>query len=326
MSTPNYSTPFGAYDANNEVVAKFYERLLLEMAVPNTQFARFALTRTLPKRHSSTMILTRPDLPTVTQATALTPGITPPPINLSQTRYEVKVEEYGNYVQLDDYYEYTTRDPVLRMRAEQLIEHAKLYIDAIFRDLLMSTASTLNCTRGNNQLPITELNRDDLVSAIIAIRKAFGKPIAHHIEASEDFATSPVPDSYMAIAPVDLIGDLLSLPNFVRSAHYGHRALYAGELGAMDEIRFVTTELNPAREMNLGGQSVPVYSTIVTARNAYGRVGLGSEGVQLIHQPLGSGGSSDPLAQRSTYGYKLFLGAAVLFESWVINLQSTLGA
>lgn len=326
MSTPNYSTPFGAYDANNEVVAKFYERLLLEMAVPNTQFARFALTRTLPKRHSSTMILTRPDLPTVTHTNALTPGVTPPPITLSQTRYEVKVEEYGNYVQLDDYYEYTTRDPYLRMRADQLIEHAKMYIDSIFRDLLMSTASTLNCTRGNNQLPITELNRADLIGATVAIRKAFGKPIAYQIDPSQDFATTPVPDSFMAITSVDLIEDLLALPNFAQSVHYSHPIAYAGEYGHMNEVRFITTQLNPPREMNLNGTNYPVYSTILLGKNAYGRVGLGSQGVQLIYQPKGSGGSSDPLYQRATYGYKLFMGAALLFDGWAINLQSTLGA
>lgn len=28
----------------------------------------------------------------------------PPPINLTQTRYEIKIKEFGNYVQLDDYY------------------------------------------------------------------------------------------------------------------------------------------------------------------------------------------------------------------------------
>lgn len=325
MSVPNYTTPFSSYEGQDGVVAKFYERLLLEMAIPNLQFGRFALTRTLPQRKSNTMILTRPDLPTVANPVELTPGVTPPPINLTQTRYEVKIKEYGNYIQLDDYYEYTTRDPFLRMRSEQLIEHSKMYIDTIFRDLLQSTASVLNCTRGNNQLPITELNRDDLVSTIIEIRKAMGRPIAHHIAPSEDFATSPVPESFMAITSVDLIGDLLALPNFLRRDHYGHRSVYEGEYGALDEIRFLTTQLSTPKTISVNSQNLTVYSTIVLARNAYGRVGLGSEGVRLIHAPLGSAGSADPLAQRATMGYKFFMGAAILMDGWVVNLQSTQG-
>lgn len=329
MSSPNYTTVFAPETGNEAVVAKFYERLLLEMAIPNLQFGRFALSRTLPQRKSNTMILTRPDLPTVSNPVELTAGVTPPPINLTQTRYEIKIKEFGNYIQLDDVYEYTTRDPFLRMRSEQLIEHSKMYIDTIFRDLLQSTASTLVCTRGNNQLPITELNREDLVSTIIEIRKAMGRPIAHHIESSPDFATSPVPESFIAISSVDLIGDLLALPNFLRRDHYGHRQIYEGEYGAMDEIRFLTTQLSTPTSMSLtvngSQQTVSVYNNIILARNAYGRVGLGSEGVRLIHAPLGSAGSADPLAQRATMGYKFFLGAAILMDGWVVNLQSTQG-
>lgn len=49
----------------------------------------------------------------------------------------------------------------------------------------------------------------------------------------------------------------------------------------------------------------PVYSTLVIGSNAYGVIDLANGGIKNITKQLGSGGTSDPLDQRSTTGYTL---------------------
>ena len=72
-----------------------------------------------------------------------------------------------------------------------------------------------------------------------------------------------------------------------------------------------------------GAEGVDVYSTLVIAADAYGTTKVTSGGLQHIVKPLGSGGTSDPLDQRSTIGWKATKTAEILVQQYLVRVEST---
>src|SRR5699024_7023843 len=60
-----------------------------------------------------------------------------------------------------------------------------------------------------------------------------------------------------------------------------------------------------------------VYSTLFLGQNAYGDVDLSGGALETIIKQKGSGGTADPLNQRSTVGWKAAKTAAILTEAFM---------
>lgn len=72
-----------------------------------------------------------------------------------------------------------------------------------------------------------------------------------------------------------------------------------------------------------GMDGVDVYSTLIIADDAYGTTKVANGGLQHIVKPLGSGGSSDPLNQRATVGWKAVKTAKILVQQYMVRIEST---
>ncbi len=72
-----------------------------------------------------------------------------------------------------------------------------------------------------------------------------------------------------------------------------------------------------------GVNGVDVYSTLFIADDAYGTTKVANGGLQHIVKPLGSGGSSDPLNQRATVGWKAVKTAKILIPQYIVRVEST---
>ncbi|MBE6685774.1 MAG: N4-gp56 family major capsid protein [Ruminococcaceae bacterium] len=68
-------------------------------------------------------------------------------------------------------------------------------------------------------------------------------------------------------------------------------------------------------------EGLAVFGCIFFGRDAYGRVELSGGAMRMIVKALGSAGSSDPLDQRQTVGWKGFHAAAVLYPERIIRLE-----
>lgn len=71
-----------------------------------------------------------------------------------------------------------------------------------------------------------------------------------------------------------------------------------------------------------GAAGADVYATLVFGQNAYGVTEIEGGGLQTIIKQLGSAGSSDPLDQRATVGWKATRTAAILSEPFMVRLES----
>lgn len=66
-----------------------------------------------------------------------------------------------------------------------------------------------------------------------------------------------------------------------------------------------------------------VYSTLIIGDNAYGVTSIDGGGLKHIFKPFGSAGTSDPLDQRATAGWKALKTAERLVETYMIRIEST---
>ena len=71
-----------------------------------------------------------------------------------------------------------------------------------------------------------------------------------------------------------------------------------------------------------GAAGRDVYATLIIGSHAYGVTEIEGGGLQHIVKQLGSGGTSDPLNQRATVGWKMFKAAERLVEQYMIRVET----
>lgn len=72
-----------------------------------------------------------------------------------------------------------------------------------------------------------------------------------------------------------------------------------------------------------GVNGADIYSTLIIADDAYGTTKVAGGGLKHIVKPLGSGGSSDPLDQRATVGWKATKTAKILVQQYILRIESS---
>ena len=70
-----------------------------------------------------------------------------------------------------------------------------------------------------------------------------------------------------------------------------------------------------------GAEGCAVFAVTVIGANAYATTSLTGAGLEHIVKPLGSGGTSDPLNQRSTVGWKATKAAERLVEEYMVRVE-----
>ena len=71
-----------------------------------------------------------------------------------------------------------------------------------------------------------------------------------------------------------------------------------------------------------GSEGRDVYATLIFGENAYGTTALADGGLEHIVKQLGSAGSSDPLNQRATVGWKATKVTVRLVEAFMIRIET----
>ena len=72
-----------------------------------------------------------------------------------------------------------------------------------------------------------------------------------------------------------------------------------------------------------GASGADVYATLVFGRQFYGEVDYEAMGSRMIVKPVGSAGTSDPLDQLGTHGWKAAYNAAILNQNWGVRIEHT---
>ena len=298
-------------------VGIYFDNILLDRHQPYYVHGYFCQERRIPQKNSKSAIFRRFD----NLADALTPlteGVTPNAEQVSKFDITAVVSQYGKVVELSDDVIITVQDQTSNEVADMLTQNMWSTYDKVIRNMLAATAAQIDCLNGVNGNPITEITTTDLELAVDYLEENNAKKLSPNEEGTNAFGTAPVWAAYWMIISTAIRSDVKNLANFNPTAEYPRQqSVLESEFGSLDEVRVVKTS-----EAYVDKTSSPyIYSNFLFGANAYGRVAIDDQSMQMIIKPLGAG--EDALDQRQTMGWKGRLGSVILDDSWVINLRCT---
>jgi N4-gp56 family major capsid protein len=261
--------------------------------------------RSIPKNYGKTIVFNRP-VRMGAKTTALTEGITP---NQSQTSSELvsgTVKIYGDWVAKSDLMQMTAID--LDWIAEEFEYSAKLTIDQLIRDEYRASASAVTTTIGGISAAAAGLLAEHL-------RRLYGmlrvQDVPGIFDGGNRYALVIRPEnSYDLMADTSAGGwhDMAKQGGDAAGAKDGYINGFLRDL-----LGFRIFESTNVFVSTVSGSTATMeYSDIMAfGKDAYGVVQIQGGGggnlanPQVIVKPLGSGGTEDPLNQRSTIGWKI---------------------
>jgi len=311
-------------------VNNFYDRTLLERAMPLLTHLKWAQVRDIPKNAGTKTIKFRRYGNLSAATTPLQEGITPSGSQLSVTDITATVAQYGDYVTVSDVLTWESEDAVLMEAAEIMGDQAGDTLDQLCRDILNAGTGVIYSGSGNTSTG--DIAAGDVISlanldtAIANLKANNAKKITRQVNASTGYNTSPIKAAFISIVHPKIAVKIRTLAMAANmwtpvEKYASQAGVIEGEIGSYDEIRFIETN-NAKIKAGQGTSGIDVYCTLVMGANAYGITRISGEALKNIVKPLGSAGSADPLDQRATSGWKATFVAKILNENFIQRIES----
>lgn len=312
-------------------VQAFYDRNLLERAVPADIHGRFGQVRPIAKR-SGNQIKFRRYSALAAATTALTEGVTPAGSSLAVTDITATLAQYGDYVTISDMVDMTNQDAVLTEAGMVLGEQAGTTIDQVRRDILVAGTNVAYSNGAVRTAVNTIISAGLLKQAVRFLKRQNAKKVKEAIAASGATATVGLRAAYIGLIHPDTEATLKAITGYVPVNQYASQMpIMEDEVGAFDEVRFVSSTnakvwanggaSGGSNVISTGGTLADVYGTLIVAANAYGVVPLSGEALKNYIKALGSAGTADPLNQRATSGWKATTTTSILNDAFMIRLE-----
>lgn len=304
-------------------VAAFYDRNMLERAVPALVHDKCGQTRPIPKGNSKSIKFRRYNALAVA-TTPLTEGVTPAGKELSITDVTATLEQYGDFVTVSDVVSMTVEDAVITEATDVLGEQAGETLDTVYRDILNAGTNVYYAGGVAARVNVAAAPATaDLDVIIKSLKKQNAKRFTEMIQGSAKTNTYPIRPAFWAVTHTDKITQYENLTGWKSVEEYASQGqVDPNEAGNYKSLRFLeTTNGKIWAAAGAGTPAVDVYSTLVFGKNAYGVVGLrGQRNIETIVKPLGSG--DDPLNQRATVGWKAMATAKILNDAFMIRYET----
>jgi N4-gp56 family major capsid protein len=298
----------------------YYDRNLLSRLLPQLVWALFGQPKPMPANEGQTVNFRR--FSSLSAAlTPLTEGVTPAGSELSVSAITVTPSQYGDFIKISDILDFTAPDPILTEGGQLLAEQAANTIDQLVRDIVVA-GTTLQYAAGRvSRVTVAstdKLTATEIQKAVRTMHTNKARKITSILNASTGVGTKPVNAGYVGIIGPYALYDLKQDSKFLTVEQYGSGAggTLPNEVGALDEVRFIRTD-NPTVYTGAGAAGIDVHATIILAADAFGVVS--PMGVQNIIKPFGMG--DDPLNQRATSGWKMFMKAVILQQLAILRIE-----
>lgn len=289
----------------------FYDMTLIDEASANLVHDQFGQKRPIPKNGGKTIEF-RKFAPLAKATTPLTEGVTPNGKSLSVSTITATVSQYGDYITQSDVLELTALDNTILEATKLLGRQAGVTLDTVVRNVMQSGTNVTYCPKIANGVETAVTSRAGLDTTSQLTVKVLQQVVAK----LRGQNAPTINGKYVAIIHPYAAYDLMRDPEWIDAHKYADaNALFEGEIGEIAGIRFVqTTEA----KIYDGG----VFGTLVLGANAYGVTEIEGGGLQTIVKQKGSGGTSDPLDQRSSVGWKAIKTAELLVPQYLVRVES----
>lgn len=295
---------------------QFYSRTLLERALPNFIHLDFGRKDGIPKNGGKSIEWRRYERPTGT-TTALTEGTPPSATNVTVSKVEATVAQYGAYNIFSDMVDLQNFDPFLMRETEMFGEQMSDSLDLVVRNVItagttVQYASTALTRGGPSGV------RSGMHFTYAEIREAVSTLRVRNARALSD-------GNYVGVIHPNTERDMFADSDILASFQYAgvrgeSNPIFRGEIGTFYGVRWVRTS-NARIFSSLGQSGADVYATMVMGAGFYGAVDLSAMMPQVIVKQVGSAGADDPLNQYGTVGWKAAIAAAILNQNFGVRVE-----
>ncbi len=300
----------------------FYDLALIDEAGANLVHDQFGQKRPIPQNGGKTIEF-RKFAPLAKATTPLTEGVTPSGKNLEVSTVTATVSQYGDFVTQTDMLELTALDNTILEATKLLGRQAGLTLDTVVRNVLQSGTNVTYCPKiaaDGTETPVTSrANLDTTAQLTVEVVK--------QVVAKLRAQNAPTIDGkYVAIIHPYVAYDLMSDKDWVEAHKYATpENLYEGEIGEIAGVRFVQTTEAKVYKGNGCPSGLAVFASLFFGDGAYGVTEVTGGGLETIVKQKGSGGTSDPLDQRSSVGWKAIKTAEILVPNYLVRVESCSG-
>ena len=287
----------------------YYNRELLRTFEPELVHLQFGDEHRMPMNNGLVMNM-RKIIPLETNTTTLTEGEPGESVMLTETEVTVKLEQYGEYARCTDKLDLSHLDMTLLRKTKLFGDAGARSIDAVVREELATCTNVIYAGGKTSRGALTsadKLTTKELRKAVRKLKKAHAQTFGGY---------------YIAIVGPDTFFDLQDDETFVAVSRYQDKeAVYTGEIGRLFGCRIVET--TEAKVFEGAGESgADVASVIVLGQYAYGYTSFKGAKPRVIVKPAGSAGTSDPLDQISTVGWKMDgFGVKMLQPEYAVRIE-----
>ncbi len=312
MSTMNTTSTTGLH----VTLQNYYDgKLLMEME-KRLVFYQNGQRKALPK-HSGRAVEFWRYKPFDAVTTALTEGVIPNSQTLSMEKVVCNVASYGGYVATTDVLSLTGVNTQTNNLVNLMAKQGALSIDHIVRDAVSAGTQVQYAGSAANRGAISATHKLTIADIRKAVRTLEKNGAPKFNRGGKGY--------YKAIVGSDAKYSLQSDSLWEEKGKYQQaEQIENGEIGKLFGVIFI--ESSEAKVFSQAGASqADVGATLVFGEDAYGVVDLGAVGdspVRSIIKPLGSAGSSDPLDQIATVGWKVEgFAATILNQDWIVRIE-----
>lgn len=264
-------------------------------------------------------------------------GVTSTPDSISFMDVTTVIQQYDCLYMWTDKTANLHEDDVPKFAVEQVGERVGLVNEMILWGVLRS------CT--NQFYGGTGTSRDSVDGKLTLnlVRRVTKRLAANHasmvnstLKASGSFATAPVEAGFFVYAHSDMAPDIRDMPGFIHVKEYASGTPMPGELGAVEDFRFILSPDLPSIQdagasvgstgLYTSGTKVDVYQCVVAGKDAWSQLAVrGLNSLDPTYQPTGKKDKSDPHGQRGYAGTIWWKAATVENDGWmaIINVGVT---
>jgi N4-gp56 family major capsid protein len=312
----------------------YYWRTFLLRAKYTDFHGRFADTIDLAQKTGRNVIVRRyTHLALATSA--LVEGVPPTGKVPSIQDFNATLQQFGDFIAMSDFLQMTAIDKVQTEWANLLGEQAGYTTDTLNRDTA-NAGTTLIVTNGTARTDVnTIVDGNDLDRAIRTLdANGAMKPLDGNM-GSTTIGSYPILPAYAAVTHPKVLFSIQNISGFRWANEY--RGAADGEYGRYKSMAFFSAP-DPAslgagsRVFNSGGAAstaventagtANVYQVVVYGRHYMHVVGLNGQSTAFYRKPLGSAGTSDPIEQISTMGWKSSSARVRTNENWGLRIET----
>lgn len=318
----------------SEEISAVYLKKFLYTAEPRIVYLRYAQKQaessSIPTHGGSFTAKWRRYENLSVNTTTLTEGVTPEGSDQSITDVTATVSLYGNYIRFSDVIDTNSIDPYVTKTSERLAYNMQQTLDTIARNVLLAGTNVIY--GGTATSRVTVATTDLITTTMIAkaVRTLESADAMYYndqmLRGSQDIQSNPIAEGYVGIVHPLTTYTLRTLTGFIPVHQYARpEQALPGEIGAYNQVRFIQTT-QAAVFAASGASSQDVYGTLIFGTDAFGAVDINELTATLIVKPLGDGGTSDPLNQRGTLGWKAAFVTKILNDNFMIRLEHSVAA